>query len=136
MGDFDNKNIYFDGYMTMKKWLENRNQGRTFVDYFKECGYNTIAICEITDIGKLLYDEIKDSDINIAFFVDRNAEGLKEIDDIPVVMIQDLEEMQKNNPIDILVISPVIDYNKITRSLAYFAPEIPTLYIKDAVYEF
>lgn len=136
MGDLDNKNLYFDGYMTMKKWLENRNAGKTFVDYFHECGYESVAIYEATDMGKLLYDEIKDSDINIKYFVDSNAEGLKDIDGISVVMLQDVAKVQKDNPADILVISPVVDYDKIAKSIMHFAPEIPTLYIKDVVYEF
>ena len=136
MSDIENKNLYFDGYMTMKKWLENRNQGKTFAEYFKECGYKTVAIYEITDMGKLLYDEIKDSDIEVAYFVDRNAEGLREVDGIPVIMLQDVSKMQKSRPADILVVSPVVDYNKITKALAHFAPELPTMYIKDVVYEF
>ena len=37
--DFDNKNCENDGFITMKKWLENRNSGKTFADYFKKYGY-------------------------------------------------------------------------------------------------
>ena len=59
MSDNENKNAFLDGYLVMKKWIENRNAGKTFVDYFHECGYSRIAIYDATDIGKLLYDEIK-----------------------------------------------------------------------------
>lgn len=136
MSDNENKNAFLDGYLVMKKWIENRNAGKTFVDYFHECGYNHIAIYDATDIGKLLYDEIKGSDICVEFFVDRNAEGLGEIDGIPVVMIQDVFETEKERPIDILVVSPIMDYDKTVEILMNFAPEIPSLALKDVVYEF
>ena len=72
----ENENLHKDGFTTLKKWMENRNAGKTFVEYFHEYGYKTIGIYDAGDLGRMLYEEVKDSDITVKFFVDRNAEGI------------------------------------------------------------
>lgn len=129
----ENKNSDRDCFVTVKRWLENRNKGKTFVDYFVECGYNTIGIYGAGDLGRLLYDEIRNSNIKVQYFVDRNAEGIKAIDGIPVVMIDEIEKM---NEVDILIITPIGNYNLISKLLVMKAPILRTLSLKDAVYEF
>ena len=133
MGKFDNKNYENDGFITMKRWLENRNAGKTFADYFCECGYKEIAIYGIGDIGRLLYEEIRDSDITVKYFADRNGEGIHEWDGIPVVTVSDIPDMPE---VDILVITPVGHYGGISESLAKKAPRVRTLSMREAVYEF
>ena len=129
----ENNNSHWDCFITMKRWMENRNAGKSFVDYFKSYGYKRIGIYGAGDIGKLLYEEIKDSDIKVAYFVDRNADALKVLDEIPVITIQEILEMDK---VDALVITPIGNYGEINRTLVQVVPEMCTISLKDAVYEF
>lgn len=129
----ENKNINREGFTMLKRWLENRNAGKTFVDYFHWCGWKTIAIYDAGEIGRLLYGEIKDSDIAIKYFVDRNAEGLKSVDGIPVILLPDIGKMEE---VDILVVSPAVNYDMFCRAVAEYAPRLRTLPLRDAVYEF
>lgn len=133
MGLLENDNNHWDSFITMKRWLENRNKGKLFQDYFRECGYKKIAIYGAGDIGRLLYEEVKESDIEILYFVDRNAEGIRAIDDIPVITLQDVSNMEN---VDVLVITPIGNYNEICRALINFIPEMATISIREAVYEF
>lgn len=127
-----NMNSDQDSFITMKKWMENKNAGKTFVDYFHSYGYKKIGIYGAGDVGKLLYEEIKNSDIGVTYFVDRNAEGIQKIEGVPVIMIQDIEKMNK---VDCLVITPLGNYNEICKVLVNHVPELPTLSMRDAVYE-
>lgn len=133
MSDFENKNKDMDCFLTMKKWLENRNQGKTFVEYFEEYGYKSIGIYGAGDLGRLLYDEIKNSDIEIKYFVDRNGEGLKSIDGIPVVLLKDVVNQEK---VDVLIVTPVGNYEAICKDIVRNIPELSTMSLKDAVFEF
>ncbi len=131
--DFDNKYCENDGFITTKKWLENRNAGKTFVDYFHDYGYKNIAIYGAGDLGRLLYEEIKNSDIKVSYFVDRNAEGILENEGIKVITVDKIKDMPL---VDSIVITPVGNYEAISRALAIEAPELPTINLREAVYEF
>ncbi|MBR1702190.1 MAG: hypothetical protein IJ716_09585 [Lachnospiraceae bacterium] len=131
--EFQNPNSNKDIIITLKRWLENRNHKKTFADYFRECGYETIAIVDAGEIGRILYDELKESEINVKWFADENAEGIREIEGIPVCLMKDMINM---SDVDIICISPIFDYAAITRYLVNKNCKIATLCLKDAVYEF
>lgn len=133
MSDYENANKYFDCFVTMKRWLENRNNGKTFDEYFIKCGYKEIAIYGAGDVGNLIYEEVKNSDVKVKYFVDRNGEGLGTIDEIPVITLNDIEKIEE---VDIMVVSPIDNYDAICRDLLKISPNIRTLSLKDAVYEF
>ena len=80
-----------------------------------------------------MYNEIKDSDIVVKYFIDRNAEGIKEIDGIPVILLSQISRMEE---VDVLLISPVVNYDVISLLLAETEPELRTLAFRDAVFEF
>ena len=132
MSDFINNNVHLDSFNTLKRWLENRNKGKTLDEYFKSYGYKTIGIYGAGDLGNLVYEELKNSDIEIAFFVDRNAEGLHEVDTIPVISVSEISSAKK---VDVLLITPIGNYEEISKSLAVTNPELPTMSLREAVYE-
>lgn len=133
MENLENENKNLDCFVTMKRWLENRNENKMFSDYFEKYGYKNIAIYGAGDLGKLLYAELKNTNIHINYFIDRNAEGINHIDEIPVIMIQDIIKM---DAVDIIVITPIGNYDAISKILAKHYPKIATLSLREAVYEF
>lgn len=128
-----NENSDRDCFITLKRWLENRNHNKTFLDYFRQYGYQAIAIYGAGDLGRLLYEEIRGTEVAVKYFVDRNAEGIREIDGIPVITIQEIRDREE---VDALIITPVGNYDAICRTLAEHNPEIRTLSLREAVYEF
>ena len=102
-------------------------------DYFHEYGYQSIAIYDAGDLGRLLYEEVKESDIMVKFFIDRNAEGIKEIDGIPVILFSQIDRMEE---VDVLLVSPVVQYDVVCQMLAERMPALRTLAFRDAVFEF
>ena len=65
--------------------------------------------------------------------MDRNAEGLRNIDGIPVILPSQIQKMEE---VDVLVISPIVDYDAVCRLLAEEMPKIRTLSLREAVFEF
>lgn len=128
----DNAGIARENFALIKRWLENRNAKKNFADYFHQWGYQTIAIYGAGDIGRLLYEEVKGSGIQVKYFVDRNGEGIHEIDGIPVITISQIGGMED---VDIVVITFINSYDTMSRRLARYVPEIRTLSIKEAIYE-
>lgn len=133
MKKLENENLSRDGFAMLKRWMENRNAGKTFVDYLHEYGYKTLGIYDAGELGRLLYEEIKASDLKVRYFVDRNAEGLKAIEGIPVIYLSEISKMEE---VDVLIISPIVDYEAVCQILSEEAPKLQTLSLKEAVYEF
>jgi len=119
-------------FNTMKRWMENRNEGKKISDYFAENKFFHISVYGAGDLGRLFYEEIRNSEIRVDYFVDRNAEALKFIYDIPVILPIDICK-QKNT--DIMVITPVGSYDSIVETLFNNYPEIGTISLKDIMYE-
>lgn len=125
----DNESRMRENFLLMKRWMENKNAGKSFSEYFQQCGYRSVAIYGAGDIGKLLFDELKQSDIQVKYFVDRNGEGIHEMEGLPVVAIHQVREMEE---VDVLVVTLINAYDSICKMLAGFAKEIRTLSIREA----
>ncbi len=133
MMKLDNENLNREGFVMLKKWLENRNAGKSFADYFLEYGYETIGIYDAGELGKILYDEIRDSAVQVKYFVDRNAEGIRSVDGIPVITLAQIEEMEE---VDALLVSPIVNYDTVCKILAERVPKLRVMAFRDAVFEF
>lgn len=133
MCDLINKNFQNDAITMMKRWLENRNNGKTFIEYLHEYACNKVIIVDAGEIGRILYDELKGSEVKVVGFYDRNAEGLQRIDDIPVYSFNDIHQIPD---VDMVIVSPVYNYDSIVRLLIQVSPKIRSIYMRDAVYEF
>lgn len=123
---------YFDSFVTMKRWMENRNDGKSLATYFAEHRYRSVGIYGAGDLGRLLWAELKGSSVRVEFFVDRNAESLGQIDGVPVVA---MEEITKCAPVDGLIVTPLGIVDEICGELIAILPELPVISLRDAVYE-
>lgn len=121
-----------DCFIMMKRWMENRNNNKLLAEYFKECGYNHIAIYGAGDVGLLLFHELKNSDVTIEFFVDRNAEALENISGIPVILPK---YIPKQKEVDCIIVTAVGNFEIINEMLTNNFPEIGVVSLKDIVYE-
>jgi len=130
--EFANPNTDRDTILTLKRWLENKNRGKNIADYFHNCGYTSVGILDAGEIGRILYDELKGTDIKVEWFIDKNAEGIVEIDGKPVCLMKDVFTLPK---VDIICISPIYDYEAVNRFLVGRDPGMCTLSLKDATYE-
>ena len=78
----------FKGYYNMlNEWLALKQGGKSLDEYFKQNNYKTVAIYGMGEMGNRLYDELKTTDIEIKYAIDKNVDTVyaelevKEIDD-------------------------------------------------------
>lgn len=100
-------NLYYD---LLNKWLYIKNCGECLEKFFKYKAYKTIAIYGIGNLGERFYEEMKNSQIEIKYIIDRDENKL--FSGIPVVnWITDLEA------VDVVVVTPISDYEKLDKQL-------------------
>jgi phosphoglycerate dehydrogenase-like enzyme len=120
------------GFATLKRWLENRNAGKTFVEYILAHDWKTVGIYGAGEIGQLLYNEIRGK-TDVVYFIDRNAETYDKIDDIVVVLPQDLVKYPQ---CDIIINTVMSDFDSIVNVIAEQRQFQTIIALRDAVYEF
>ncbi len=128
-----NPNYQNDAISMMKRWLENKNNGKTFAEFFHKYGCKSVIIIDAGEIGRILYKEIKDSDIKVVCFFDRNAEGMRLVENTPVYSFGSINNIPK---VDMIIVSPVYSYDDVNRMLIRVNSSIRSMSMKDAVYEF
>lgn len=76
----------------MKQWVEVKQEGKNLSEYFMRSGYKNIAIYGMSYAGETLVNELKDTEINVKYGIDRNADSIYGEIDV-VSMEDDLEEV-------------------------------------------
>ncbi len=98
-------------YHIFNHWLKLKQQDISCKDYFIENEYHRIAIYGFKELGERLYDELKDSEIEICYIIDKNKDSIwAEID----VFGMD-EELPD---VDAIVVTPTFFFEEIERELA------------------
>lgn len=73
-------------YMVMNQWLKVKQESKNLALYFAKNQYKRIAICGMNHIGKRLLNELRGSDIEVIYGIDRNAENISA--DIRIVTLE------------------------------------------------
>lgn len=103
--------IKFQAFFQMtSEWLKLKQKGINLSDYFELNKYRKIAIYGMGITGKLLYDELKEADVQVIYGIDKNNDSV-------------LCEMQVYSPddllpdVDAIVVSVVTYYEEIVNLL-------------------
>lgn len=62
-------------FQLLNKWLSLKQQKKEIVDYLKKRNYKKIAIYGMGQIGERLFEELKDSEIEVIYGIDRNKDN-------------------------------------------------------------
>ena len=68
-----NENKYYDYYLLLNHWLEAGHYGHSSAEYFEQAGMKNIAIYGMGDLANRLMEELKGTDITVAYGIDRDA---------------------------------------------------------------
>jgi lactate dehydrogenase-like 2-hydroxyacid dehydrogenase len=111
-------------FMMMCSWVRIKQDGKSICSYFNRHKYKNIAIYGMSHVGELLLDELKDSDVKVAYGIDRNRsynyididvcspeDSLKEVDAIVVTAITSFDEIKSK--LSTKVSCPIISLEKI-----------------------
>lgn len=101
-------------FLLMDQWVRTKQEGKKLESYFIKNNFKKIAVYGMGNVGKRLIKELRDSEINIAYGIDRNAENI--YSEINLVTIND--ELENVDAVVITLISDFEDvYDKLSKKL-------------------
>ncbi len=123
----DNKiNKFKKYYILLDQWLSMKQTGTDILTYFKENRYEKVAIYGMGELGNRLYDELKDTEIDVIYGIDKNSKSL--YSDLKVYSLDDDFE-----PADVIVVTAIFAYSEIKKELAK-KTNITVISLEDVIY--
>lgn len=114
-------------YNVLNNWLRAKQEGKNVSNFFLDNSYKTIAIYGMGEIGNRLFEELKNSDVQVKYVIDQNAGSV--YSDIDVLDVND--ELSK---VDVIVVTAVFAYDEISEKLQT-KTDITVISIEDVIYE-
>ncbi|MCM1415710.1 MAG: hypothetical protein NC430_07270 [bacterium] len=118
---------FHEFYDILLQWIKVHQSGRTLADYFCRYGYKTVAVYGLKELGEALIEELKDTEIEVKYGIDKTVDKTyrqidiyKPDDDLPEV--------------DIIVVTAVHYYADIEMALRNKL-KYPIVALNDVVYE-
>lgn len=114
-------------YLLMNQWVAVKQEGKNLSDYFRNKGYQNIAIYGMSYIGQTLVKELKGTDIIVKYAIDKKANEL-------CSALQIITPDAVFTEVDVIVVTPVTFFDEIRHMLAGRV-ECPIVSVKDILYE-
>lgn len=117
---------FHEFYSLLLQWIHMHNDGKKISTYLKSCGYHTVAIYGMKELGEELFYELKNSDIEVKYAIDKNADDLyAEID-----IYRPDEELEI---VDAVIVTAIHWFDDIERDMRQKLV-CPILSLEDVVY--
>lgn len=113
-------------FLMMNQWVKIKQEGKTLASYFEKNGYKRIAIYGMSYAGETLMDELKNSDITIAYGIDQNADSIYA--DVDVVSLDD-----ELDTVDAVVVTAITFFDMIEEKLSK-KMDCPIISLEDILY--
>lgn len=114
-------------FLMMNQWVKVKQDGKVLASYFEKNGYKKIAIYGMSYAGETLIDELRDTNIQIAYGIDKRAETLYA--DVDIYTLEDsLEE------VDAVVVTAITFFDEIEEKLSEKVT-CPIISLEDILYE-
>lgn len=121
-------------YTVLSQWLINRNEEKDISAYLKKDNISSVAIYGMGTLGELLYQELKESEVKVSYFVDKKAKELcYGLDDLPIVGIDELSGC--TDRVDVIIITPVFDYDAVAEGIEAAGVDIPLKSLEDIIFD-
>lgn len=105
----------------LSEWVKNEITSKSLEKYFTRRKLNRIAVYGVGEFGGIFYGAIKNTELEIAYFIDKAMGGNgAEIDGIPIYNLSNVEKMTS---VDAIVITSVFYGEEIKQDLA--SVEVP-----------
>lgn len=109
------------------QWLLLKQEGKSIDKYFKENGFNKIAIYGMSYAGERLLADLKDTGIEVAYAIDRNAEHI--FSEVEIVSVEDTLQ-----DVDAVIVTAIYNFDEIEEKLSALM-DCPIVSLEDIVYE-
>lgn len=119
---------YKEYYNLLSQWLILKNKNISLERYFIENKYNKIAVFGMGILGERFCEELKDSEVNIEYIIDRQADCI--YSDYPIKTMD-----EKIDKVDAIVVTATYAFEDIKKELEQYV-NIPVVSLKDIVFTF
>ena len=110
------------------RWFRAIQKGKCRYSYFEENGYKKIVVYGVSDIGELLIEELKDTDIEILYGLDKRADKITA--EIPVYKPNERLPLA---PPDVIVVTAVYFFEEIVGELRENGMNIPMVSLEEVL---
>lgn len=114
-------------FQMMNQWVKVKQAGKNLSEYFEKEGYQKIAIYGMSFAGETLVDELKDTSVQVAYGIDKNADTI--CTEINVVTMED--DLAK---VDAVVVTAITFFDEIEEALTE-KMDCPIISLEDILYE-
>ena len=120
-------NKHLELFLMMNQWVKVKQERKNLSEYFVKNGYKKIAIYGMHYAGETLIDEFKNTDVEVAYGIDRNADAIYA--DVDIMTADDnLEE------VDVVVVTAITFFDEIEEMLSGKL-NCPIISLEDILYE-
>lgn len=110
----------------LSRWMKAIHHGKKLDMFFKEKKYKKLAIYGVSDIGELLIEEMKDTEIDLCYGIDRNADQI--LAEIP--LYKPTDELPA---VDAIVVTAVYFFEDICQTLRRNGVACPIISLNDVL---
>ncbi len=114
-------------FLMMNQWVRVKQEGKNLSEYFKEETYKRIAIYGMSYAGETLINELKNTEIEVVYGIDKNADYI--YSDMDVFYVDD--DLEK---VDAVVVTSISFFEEIKEQLSGKL-DCPILSMEDILYE-
>lgn len=111
----------------MNRWVRLKQEGKSLSSYFEKYDYRRIAVYGMSYAGETLVEELKGTEIEVAYGIDQRADSLYTDVDI-MSMDEVLEE------VDAVVVTAITFFDEIEKALCEKV-NCPIISLDDIIYE-
>ena len=111
----------------MNDWMKTKQEGKSIELYFQKNNYKSVAIYGLSYVGERLLDELKDSNIEVKYAIDRNAESM--YSEVDVYLPGDILP-----EVDVIVVTAISFFDNIYDILVDKV-KCPIVSMEDVLYE-
>ena len=122
----DNYSKFKEFYEFLIQWLTIKQNGKSLAEYLEKNEYHSVAIYGMKELGQRLYEELKDSGIEIKYIIDKNAQEVYA--DVPVVTPDAIPEA-----VDVIIVTAIHYFDQILEDLSSKV-DYDVISIEDMVY--
>lgn len=120
-------NKHFALFKMMNQWVRIKQEGKNLADYFKENGYEKIAVYGMSYAGETLVYELNDSGITVEYGVDKNAKSLY----LDIDIYEPGDDLKE---VDALVVTAITFFDEIEEKMSQKL-DCPIISLEDILYE-
>lgn len=114
-------------YNMLNQWLLIKQEGRSLKEYFIKNGYKTLVIYGMGEMGNRLYEELKDTDIEVKYAIDKEADSV----------YSELKVVEKDSHLetaDVMVVTAIYAYDEIEEEMETKI-DFPIISLEEVIYE-